>query len=89
VEGKASRITWRFVAFIWMVVEIGQFVAIHLRLGQNSLFWPFWICFAMVVFLVTYTFDLRNMQQRKWQDGIHQPNSPEDKTGDELRNQKD
>jgi hypothetical protein len=44
-----SKLFLEVIAFVWVCIEIGQFVEIHTGFEQNNLFWPFWICLSLAV----------------------------------------
>ena len=55
--GKVSDSLWKTIAFVWLWIEIGQFIEGRTLLGRDALFWPLWTCIVLVVFLVTYILD--------------------------------
>lgn len=41
----------QFVTYLWLCVEIGQFVQTHSPWGQNELYWPLWICLSAALLM--------------------------------------
>ena len=52
-----SRTFLTITATTWLCVEIGQFIEERSSLGQNKLFWPFWLCFVLVLVLGAHAID--------------------------------
>lgn len=57
MEGRFSNSLWRLIAAVWMCVEVGQFVGENTPFGQDRLFWPFWICLTLVLYLGSFWLD--------------------------------
>ena len=57
-QRKVSRVLLEAVAYAWLCTEIGQFVQVHIRWGHNELFWPFWICFSLVLIMGAKLLDI-------------------------------
>jgi hypothetical protein len=51
VFGPISQAVFRLVAFIWFCTEVGMFIEARTPLGQERLFWPFWIAVCAIVLL--------------------------------------
>lgn len=48
----------QIVTFLWLVVQIGDFIKLHIRWGRDTLFWLFWVCFVSLIMLTAHTLDL-------------------------------
>lgn len=64
MDGKVSQAVWKWIAFVWMCIEIGQFIEYHASLNKNELFWPFWTCLTLVILLGAHLLDLHFDRQR-------------------------
>lgn len=75
MDGSISKAIWSTIAFVWMCVEIGQFIANKTGLDQNTLFWPLWICINFLILFGGYIIDIRRVKSSSTQSARRR-NSP-------------
>ena len=48
----------QIVAAIWLAVQIGEFIKLHVKWKPDTLFWAFWTCFILLLTVSVHTLDL-------------------------------
>lgn len=57
--GPISQAVFRVAAFVWFCTEVGMFIEVRTSLGQERLYWPFWLSVCGMVLLAGLLADNR------------------------------